>query len=204
MTEQDQVPQGSPTGTPDQQKGAENQNSGAAPDPKAQSNPDAGAKTPKGDSKVIPEKYDLKLPEGSRLDADHLETLSALAKERKLTNAEAQDILERDHAVLSAFEDRQRQEAEVMKDEWAKAALSDKEYGGEKYKESITLAKRVIDQFGSNALKEQLNRSGLGNHPELIRLMVRIGKEISAGSLVVSKGEKPPEKTAGEIFYGSK
>jgi len=204
MTEKDQVSQGSPTDTKDQQTGDENKSGQASPDKKVQEDSGAGSNTQPKDGKVIPEKYDLKLPDGSRLDADHLDSISSLAKEKKLSNEEAQAILERDHAVLSAFEDRQRQEAEVMKDEWAKSAQSDKEYGGEKYKESIALARRVLNQFGSNALKEQLNSSGLGNHPELIRLMVRIGKEISAGSLVVSRENPPPAKSLGEIFYGSK
>lgn len=204
MTEKDQVSQGSPTDTQDQQTGDDNKSGQASPDKKAQGDSGAGLNTQPKDDKVIPEKYDLKLPDGSLLDADHLDSISSLAKEKKLSNEEAQAILERDHAVLSAFEDRKRQEAEVMKDEWAKSAQSDKEYGGEKYKESIALARRVLNQFGSNALKEQLNSSGLGNHPELIRLMVRIGKEISAGSLVVSRENPPPAKSLGEIFYGSK
>jgi hypothetical protein len=49
------------------------------------------------EAKVVPEKYDLKLPEASLLDASHVEKLTAFAKERGLSNDEAQALLEREN-----------------------------------------------------------------------------------------------------------
>ena len=44
-------------------------------------------------AKVAPEKYDLKLPEGSKLDAKHIEKIAADAKARGLSQEDAQALL---------------------------------------------------------------------------------------------------------------
>ncbi len=68
---------------------------------------------------------------------------------------------------------------------------------------NVELAKRVVDRFGTDPLKKSLSESGLGNHPELVRLLVRIGKSMSEDQLVIA-GHKPSEtkKSAADILFG--
>jgi hypothetical protein len=62
--------------------------------------------------------------------------------------------------------------------EWAAAAVADKEYGGDMLTDSLVTAKKALDAFGTPELRTLLNDSRLGNHPEVIRFMVRAGKAL--------------------------
>ncbi len=193
----DEAPTGAGTPKPEGAAvdGAPNQPNGQnqAPDPtKATPQP-----------KVVPDKYDLKLPKDSLLEAAHIEKTMAYAKEKGLSQDEAQSLLEREHAVVAAYVDAERSKLEIQKDEWVKLSNADKEFGGEKFKQSVELAHRVLAKHGSQALKGALNETGLGNHPELIRLLVRIGKGMADDSAVFVGREPAPEKSAAEILYGA-
>jgi len=49
------------------------------------------------------------------------------------------------------------------------------------------VAKKALDSFGTPELRTLLNESGIGNHPELIRFMVRAGKAISSDTFVAGE-----------------
>ncbi len=152
-------------------------------------------------AKVIPDAYELKVPEGSLLDAGFVEKTKSFAKEKGLSNDEAQAILERESAAVATHAEGQKVQFEKTVDTWAKNAEADQEIGGQEYKQNVTLAGQFIERFGTPALKKQLNETGLGNHPELIRLCVRAGKAMANDTLVLPKtsaGKKPIE----ERFYG--
>jgi hypothetical protein len=68
--------------------------------------------------------------------------------------------------------------------EWEGLTKSDKEFGGAKFDENMVMAKTALKQFGSPELVKLLNDSGLGNHPELVRVFVRAGKAISEDTFV--------------------
>lgn len=160
---------------------------------------DAAAK-----SKVPPEKYTLKAPENSPLSQARLDDISAFAKEKKMSNEEAQMLVERESKAVEAFKADQQTQFESKKTEWFKASESDKEFGGEKFKESAELAHRVIERFASPSLKEHLKETGLGNHPELVRFVLNIGKQMSEDKLIIPGGQtkQPEKKSAAERLYG--
>jgi hypothetical protein len=92
---------------------------------------------------------------------------------------------------------KQIQEAQAT---WMKQARADQEYGGDKLHENLASAKKALDTFGSPEFKSLLKESGLGNHPELIRAFVRVGKAISEDRLI-SGTVNPTAKADARIFY---
>ncbi len=180
------------------------------PAPPAPSEP--GKETPKPESKdgkqgtdgqarVVPETYDLKLPDGSPLNAKAIEEVSAFAKEKKLTQDEAQAVLERESARLASYVDAERETLAQKQKEWVETIKNDKELGGEGMNKTIEMAKRVVDRYGSDSLKKALNDSGLGNHPELVRFVSRIGKAMSEDQLVLPGSQSTGKKSMEDIFY---
>ncbi len=149
-----------------------------------------------------PDKYELKLPEGSLLDPSATERISAYAKEKGLSMEAAQEVLNRENQAVTAHHESQLKQVDVIKTQWVKDAEADKEIGGEKFKENIELAKRVIDKFGSDAFKTALNETGFGNHPEVIRIFTKIGRLMGEDKLVMAKSQAG-SKTMEEVFYGS-
>jgi hypothetical protein len=78
---------------------------------------------------------------------------------------------------------------------WVKQCKEDKEIGGDNLNDSIELAKLAIRKFAAKEVwpfNSFLNGSELGNHPEMMRFLLRVGKairlnwpeqKVSAGSL---------------------
>ena len=170
------------------------------------------APEPKPDEKpqpaqpVVPEKYDLKLPEGSKLDASHTEKIAAFAKERGFTQEQAQALLERDHANSLAQQKLQEEQKAAAWDRWQQESKADKEiFGGseETFGKNVDLAKRglkLIDSDGS--IKKFLDDTGLGNHKAVIKTFMSLAKMSADDKMVLPGSQSTPQKTDAEILYG--
>lgn len=152
---------------------------------------------------VVPEKYDLKLTEGSLLKPADLDKIASYAKERGLSNEAAQELTHREDQAVRSFAESQRQQLLSKSQEWMKASESDAEIGGVEFKRNVELAKRVVSRFGSESLNKTLNETGLGNHPELVKLLFKIGKSMSADQLVIPGAQPSNKRSIEDVFYGA-
>ncbi len=134
--------------------------------------------------KVVPEKYEFAAPEGATLDADAVGELEGIARDLKLTQEEAQKVADIGAKMAQKWDTKQAENLQTAAAEWAASATTDSEYGGDKLTESLVTAKKALDAFGTPELRSLLNDSRLGNHPEVIRFMVRAGKAISEDRMV--------------------
>lgn len=142
-----------------------------------------------------PATYEFKPVEGRELDSETMSTFAEVAKELDLTQDAAQKILDR---MSPKMAQRQQAQIEAIRTEWVEASKTDAEFGGDKIAENLAVAKKALDQFGTPELRALLNESGLGNHPEIIRLMYRAGKSISEDTYVgraAGSGGKPQPKS---------
>jgi hypothetical protein len=134
-----------------------------------------------------PESYELStkvegLPEGQELDKTTIEKWSALARELDLDNDQAQGVLKT--VVPEMVRQFQEQQAKTHT-EWVEAQHADKEVGGENRKPAIALAQKVLadERLATPALRELFN-GPLGDHPELLRFVSRVGKAMSEDRIV--------------------
>ena len=148
-----------------------------------------------------PEKYDLKLPEGSLLEAGELEKTAALAKARGLSNEDAQALINEQSKLLDSHAGKQKAIWAEETGKWIGIAKADPEIGGEAFNGNAEVAKRVIDRYGSDSLKIGLSETGFGDHPELIRMMVRIGRSMSEDQLVLPGSKAPAEVSTADKLY---
>lgn len=160
-----------------QQQAAAGQTATDGTAPAASSQPQGGQAKPAG----APDKYEFKLPDGVQLDANATSAFSDVAKELNLTQDAAQKVLDKMGPVLAG---RHVEALNQAKAQWVEGAKSDKEFGGEKFGENLAVAKKAIDKFGTPELLKLLNESGLGSHPEVIRVFYRAGKAISEDRFV--------------------
>jgi hypothetical protein len=160
-----------------------------AADAKAEGNPPADDK---------PTDYEpFQLPEGVTADEELLGEFKATAKKLGLSQEGAQEL-----ASLQAKAFAKQQEAmATTRSQWAEQSKTDKEFGGEALQENLGVAKKALEAFASPDLRKLLNESGLGNHPEVIRHFVRVGKAISEDGRIVS-GSKAgaPSDPAKRLF----
>lgn len=148
---------------------------------------------------------ELKLPEGSILDAGAVERIAAYAKERGLTNDQAQELLNRESENVANYAKAQEDHVKAQVDGWKAAVEKDKELGGDAYSKNVELAKRVVTKYGSEDFLKTLNDTGLGNHPELVRVFFRIGRAMGEDKLVVPNAQaSQPRRPIEDVFYGNK
>lgn len=154
---------------------------------------------------VVPEKYELKLPDSTMFDAAALEGIGAFAKDLGLSSEAAQKLVERDSKMLDDFAEHVETLAEAEHKErvstWRQAVETDPELGGEKFKETQFLADKAVRMFATPELKQALNDTGLGNHLELVRMFMKIGKAISEDSFTTKGSEQhAPADVAKTMF----
>lgn len=156
-----------------------------------------------------PEAYELTAPEGFTLDAESIELATPIFKELNLTNDQANKLM----PVAAQFAERIQQQGQqailtevtAQRKAWAEEAQNDPDIGGAKWQETQDLAARALDGLGypkGSPFRSFLTDSGLGNHPEMIRAMRKIGELVGEDGDFV-RGDKGAQvkKSREEILY---
>ena len=152
---------------------------------------------------VVPEKYDLKAPEGYEIDPKMVEEFTPIAKELGLTNEQAQKLadvwnkhsIESAEAPYKAYEEfRTKGRDEIVKD----PALGD---GKDNLKPEVRAnISKVYDAIGDaklvEAFKADMDLTGSGDRPSFVRVMNAVGKLLSEGTLVRGAGPASTGQTA--------
>ncbi len=174
----------------------------AALTPEEKAAEEAAAAKAELDAKGAPEKYEeFKTPENTKLDPAIMDTFSTKARELNLTQDKAQALLDwYAKEILPNSAAQQQEQWSNTLSAWKDASKSDKEFGGDKFDANIALAQRALNTFATPELGKYVVDSGLGNHPEFIRLMVRVGQSMSEDKFIKSNSSAPSgEKTELDV-----
>lgn len=160
---------------------------------------------PEGDKpQGAPEKYEFKAPEGVKLDEGVIGEFETVAKELGLSQDAAQKLVEKIAPKMAERTAAAQAEAfTAFRADLVNQVKTDKELGGEKLSENLAVAKKALDSLGTPALRTLLEQSGLGDHPEVIRMFYKAGKAISEDGFVPG-GRQPSkgEQSAASRLYG--
>lgn len=146
--------------------------------------------------------YDLKLSKDSLLKEETLKEIEDFAKENKLSNESAQQILKREESLINGFAEDIKARHEKQVDDWYEESVNDPEIGGDKLKETSELSKRAIEAFGSSELAEALRETGYGNNPVVVKFLSKIGKAVDNDRLVLG-GVEGKQTSRAETLYGN-
>lgn len=167
-----------------------------------------------------PETYDLKVTtkdtEGAEteveIDKALLDEATPTFKELGLTNEQANKLAPLAVKVQERLLTQQADNFTALKTEWAKEAKADKDIGGAKWAETEALAARALDTFGAPSAKDKdgnetnpfrilLNDTGLGNHPDMIRMFRAIGEKLGEDQIKPSDALKAGKVDRTVILY---
>lgn len=146
------------------------------------------------------ETYEFAPPEGKEFSPEVIGAFTDVARELNLTNEQAQAAINK---LAPAFAAREAAAMEQAREAWVGEANSDKEFGGAQFAENLAVAKKAVDAFASPELRTLLEESGLGNHPEVIRVFYRAGKAISEDSFVRGSGGANRQADARGLYSKS-
>lgn len=158
---------------------------------------------------VVPEKYEIKAPEGMTIDQATLDVITPVFKELGISQEGAQKLADAYAPQISKMIEAQRTEAlkayDTMTNEWKEQTV--KELGADHQKE-LAVAAKALDKFGTPGLRQLLNDTRTGNHIEMVRFMINVGKAISNDSFPdsgrKSAGIDTDEGRAATLFPSNK
>ena len=164
----------------------------------------AAPAAPQEPAAAAPEPFtlaDLKVEEGVTVTDTDFKALGELLGEG-FSKETAQKFVDfetsRQKALMQAIKDENNKQL----DEWEAAAKADKDFGGDKFDENLTAAQEALDKLGTPELREMLKQTGLGSHPEVIRLFVKLApmvREERPGTGGLGGGKEPSRL---ELLYG--
>lgn len=128
-------------------------------------------------SQTAPDTYaDFAMPEGVTVDAALLSEAGPIFKELGLTQEQAQKLVDLQAKQVQASSQSNVDAFNQLMNDWQEQSKNDKEFGGDAFEENVKIAQSAISKFGTPELKQLLVEHGVGNHPEVIRFMVKVGK----------------------------
>lgn len=163
---------------------------------------DAGATTegkPEGGETAAegaPDTYaDFTLPEGVALGTDLATEFGGLAKGLNLTQEQAQQVLDIGAKLALKGAADQVATIQTVQETWRNETRTDKEFGGDKLPENLARAKAAMEATSTPQLQVLLDKSGLGNHPEVIRHFLKVAPAFLPDGWV--PGGKAPQTSKG-------
>lgn len=135
--------------------------------------PGDGSGNPAGDgvSGEVPESYEFNLGEGLTITDEQKTAFTAIAKEAKLSQAQADSLLKMHSEIINGYMHEAEEAIEKNIAECQKQGLITKE--------NLGFAKAAVDTFGGSEAMQVLIDTGAINHPAVCKLFVTIGQLIS-------------------------
>lgn len=136
-----------------------------------------------------PEAYeDFEGENGQKFTPDQVRGFSEAAKELGLSQEKAQKLF----AVMAPTARGYLQKNLVeQSNAWAKQSQSDPEFGGDQFKQNSAVIREAYNAYTTPELRAIINGSGLGNHPEVLRMFYRIGKSMQQDHGVTGSASAP-------------
>lgn len=149
------------------------------------------------EQKGAPETYEIEAPKGVTYDAEVMGNASEVFRELNLPNDAANKIV---NSIAPAIAEAQAKQIKAIRDQWETAFKTDPDIGGDKADETLAMSAKGRDAFGSDALKQLLEDTGFGSHPEFLRYFAAVGRATSNDGMVGGRsgGNNP---STSDVLY---
>ena len=163
---------------------------------------DEGSEADESKDEGAPETYtDFTLSEGVEADKETMDEFKTLAKEENWSQEKAQKLVDLQNKAMIRAGDTLKQRWNDTQKEWRESTENDKAFGGDKLNESLVFAKSAIKKFGNDAFSEMLESTGMGNHPEVVRFLYKIGKSISEDDIMAGRAAASGPKDPAKVLF---
>lgn len=135
---------------------------------------------------------DLKLPDGTMVDEPMAKEFTEWAKANKFTKVQAQQAADLHLKTLGAFAQKLQADAQAQVKAWGEEIYNDKELGGGKVAETVATAEKFfalaknVPGVNVTRLQADMLRTGMANHPDMIRVARYIGLQVGDDNLFIA------------------
>ena len=128
------------------------------------------------DHNVPENSFTLTLKENSLLDENHLESLESFAKANNFNQEKADELYKTAEEILEKNTAKQAASEDSKVENWLSDSKNDPEFGRESWDNNSKKIYDFYQKHSTKELSELLNDTGIGNHPEVLRLFYRLSK----------------------------
>lgn len=140
------------------------------------------------------------LPQGVEVDSAALDEAQSLFAEARLSQPQAQKLVDLYAGKMNELVQRQISAAESRQTAWVAEVKNDPELGGRRFEQARAAAQRALNRFGTPELRRTLDELWVGNNPQLFRFFVRVGQAVSEDRYVGAQSSAS-RLTAAETLY---
>ena len=142
----------------------------------------------------------LTIPEGFQADEASVGKFLEIANELGLSKEGASKLV-----GLQAEFAKQASEAgsklwEETQTQWQDQVRADPEIGGTKLQENLGVIAKLLDSHGSPEVRQAFDITGAGNHPAVIKFLIKVGKELGEGNPVSGRPGTAPSDPASILY----
>lgn len=151
-----------------------------------------------------PEEYaDFTMPEGMEVDKKSVERFTPVFKDMNFSQEQAQKLVDVQAQLVQEAQEAQIQQWNETRTNWLETARSDPEIGGDKFDGSLHDAGVAIRKYGTPELVQAFDELGIGNHPEIMRFVARVGKDLGEDTVRGGRSPAVSEKSVAQRLYPS-
>ena len=140
------------------------------------------------------------LPQGVEVDAVALEQAQSLFAEARLSQPQAQKLVDLYAGKMSELVQSQISAAESRQKAWVAEVKNDPDLGGRRFESARAAAQRALSRFGTPELRRTLDELRVSNSPQLFRFFVRVGQAFSEDRYAGAWTEAS-RRSAAETLY---
>lgn len=152
----------------------------------------------------VPDKYEaFKVPDGYQLDEASLTKASDLFKELKLTQSQAQKLIDMYGEVSQDASEAPYKEFNRLTKQWYDESMNHPDLKGKlgQGKEVSVSISKMLNDFGDPQLvkdfRSVMDLTGAGNHPAFIRVLAKAAAKLTEGGHVAGTGPAAQGQNAG-------
>lgn len=146
----------------------------------------------------------LKFPEGVELDKETSIKFLDIMNDVKLSPGDrAQALVDLQANLMTSAQEAGSVAWNTLQDKWQAEVKADPDIGGAKFQETLTSVGKLMDQFGTQELRDAFDYTGAGNNPHVIKFLAKVAGMLTEGGHVSGAPTGQSQATAAQLLYPS-
>ena len=137
------------------------------------------------DTKATPFKVEeLKLPDGMILDEPTSKGFVEIVNKFGLPRDAVAALTTLQANVMKGLSEKGNSDWNTTQETWRTEVSNDPEIGGDKTAPTLGAISKLVDKYGTPELRGVFDLTGAGNHPQVIKFLSKIAKDLGEGTFV--------------------
>lgn len=169
-------------------------------DKKTEAEKAAAAKA--NDTKANPFKFEeIKLPDGFTIDEPIAKGFVEVVNKFGLGRDAVGELVKLQADAMKGVSEAGNKLYSDMRDGWKKEITADAEFGGEKLAANLGSISKLVDEFGGPELRSQMDLTGAGDNPHMIRFLTKVAKAVQERPFVPPGGQADIPKDVAALLF---